>query len=125
MNCNRCGIHISESVIERRRARGNMSTTCQDCTAKKTQRIKYNGDYCEPHQGAFTEDDEPLDEYGNLIMPGARICNHKDCVRVSHCPRSTPLPLELELFDISYRTGVKLDAEAILQKMRGEQNASL
>jgi len=125
MLCNRCGIQISESVIERRRARGNMSTTCHDCTATKSQRIKYNGEYCEPHQGAFTDEDEPLDEYGNLIMPGTRVCNHRDCVRVSHCPRSDALPLELELFDISYRTGVRLDAQAILQKIRGEQNASL
>jgi hypothetical protein len=125
VNCNRCGILIAESVIERRRARGNMSTTCQDCTAKKTKRIKYNGDYCEPHHGAFTDDDEPLDDYGNRILPGPRVCNHKDCVRPSHCPRQTPLPLELELFDMSYRTGIKLDADAMLQRLERERNASV
>ena len=39
---------------------------------------------CVTHEGNYTDDDYPLDEFGNLFMPGFRTCRHRDCVNPRH-----------------------------------------
>jgi hypothetical protein len=105
MNCNRCGIEISESAVERRRARGTYDGKCSDCRITKAQyQIKYEGDICQPWRGRVDEDFNPIDEKLKLYLPGLRTCGHKDCVNRSHVIKA-PTDLELERNDISYRTG--------------------
>jgi hypothetical protein len=39
---------------------------------------------CVSHEGNYTDDDQPLDEYGNLYRPGFRTCRHSDCINPRH-----------------------------------------
>jgi hypothetical protein len=108
MNCNRCGIEISEKVVEKRQARGVFDGRCSDCRISKPQKqIKYNGTICQPWRGRVDEDLNPIDEHLRPYLPGARTCGHKDCVNRSHVIRD----YELERLDISYRTGKKTEWE--------------
>jgi hypothetical protein len=105
MNCNRCGIEISEQAVERRIARGTYNGLCSDCRITKPQyQIKYDGNICQPWRGRVDEDFNPIDEQLRLYLPGVRTCGHKDCVNRSHVIKA-PTDLELERNDISYRTG--------------------
>ena len=106
MNCNRCGIELSEQAVERRKARGTFDGKCSDCRAKPTYEIKYDGDKCRPWSGRVDEDFNPIDERLRPYLPGIRTCGHKDCVSKEHIIQ--PLTdSELERLDISYRTGKK------------------
>ncbi len=70
-----------------------MSTTIQKTKKSKvsdekaSQIVKYpNGDYCMSWLGEYDEEDHPMLR-GKLYRPGARTCNHRDCVRPSHWVR--------------------------------------
>lgn len=39
---------------------------------------------CKAWMGDFTEDDQPIDASGFAVMPGERICGHRDCVSPHH-----------------------------------------
>lgn len=39
---------------------------------------------CISHAGLFDERDNPLDDQGNLFLPGLRLCLHSDCVNPAH-----------------------------------------
>jgi hypothetical protein len=104
MNCNRCGIEISESAVERRKARGTYDGRCQDCRGHRSNEVKYDGEPCRPWRGEVDEDLNPIDKNLKLYLPGTRTCGHKDCVNKRHIISSISV-LELERNDISYRTG--------------------
>jgi hypothetical protein len=72
--------------------------------------------YCWPHKGNFDYYDNPLDEKNRPVMPGARTCNHSDCVRPEHVIPA----IEMEWWDISYRTGKKLSYQEIYKKIVSE-----
>lgn len=104
MNCIRCGIDVSESAIERRKARGIYDGRCQDCRGHRAHEVKYNGEPCRPWRGEVDEDLNPIDRHLKLYLPGVRTCGHKDCVNKNHI--IPPFDVwELERNDISYRTG--------------------
>ena len=116
MNCNRCGIEISEQAVERRMARGTYNGLCSDCRITKPQyQIKYDGNICQPWRGRVDEEFNPIDEQLRLYLPGLRTCGHKDCVNRSHVIKS-PTDLELERLDISYRTGKKTEWEDLYKE---------
>jgi hypothetical protein len=104
MNCERCGISVSEAAIERRKARGTYDGKCADCRNGQANEIKYNGTVCRPWRGEVDEDFNPIDRNLKPYLPGLRTCGHKDCVNKEHIV-SQPRELELERNDISYRTG--------------------
>lgn len=39
---------------------------------------------CISHTGLFDDRENPLDDQGNLFMPGLRLCLHSDCVNPTH-----------------------------------------
>jgi hypothetical protein len=46
--------------------------------------LQYGKLRCIPHKGALNNDLDPIDEIGMLVLPGIRVCGHKDCVNVAH-----------------------------------------
>jgi len=72
--------------------------------------------YCWPHKGNFDDHDNPLDEKLQPYMPGARTCNHSDCVFPDHVIPA----IEMEWLDISYRTGQKLTYQETYKKIVSE-----
>jgi hypothetical protein len=107
MDCERCGISVSEAAIERRKARGTYDGKCADCRNGMATEIKYNGTVCRPWRGEVDEYFNPIDKNLKLYLPGFRTCLHKDCVNKEHIiSAAQPIrELELERNDISYRTG--------------------
>jgi hypothetical protein len=76
-----------------------------------------HNDPCIPWRGEFDEDDNPI-KAGQLYLPGARVCNHKDCVQSSHINACKPWQaLEAERLDISYRTGKKLYWQSLMAQV--------
>ena len=104
MDCNRCGMELSDKVIEKRQSRGIYDGRCFDCRSNPAREIKYSGTVCRPWWGEVDEDLNPIDKNLKPYLPGLRSCGHKDCVNKAHIVRELR-PLELERNDISYRTG--------------------
>ena len=115
MNCERCGMNVSEAAIERRKARGTYDGKCADCRNGRATELKYNGQVCRPWRGEVDEDFNPIDHKLRLYLPGVRICGHKDCVNKEHIIRSD-YSLELERNDLSYRTGRRSKMEDFLKE---------
>jgi len=78
--CRHCGFVWSVAAEFKDRT----DLLCKSCRAKPQKVIQYGGLRCEPHSGAFDQDDNPIDDQGELVLPGLRICGHKDCVSVKH-----------------------------------------
>jgi hypothetical protein len=116
LNCNRCGILVSEAAIERRKARGTYDGRCSDCRSNKARELKYNGTVCRPWWGEVDEDFNPIDRNLKLYLPGIRTCGHKDCVNKDHIV-AAPSVLELERNDISYRTGRLSELQDYLREL--------
>jgi hypothetical protein len=49
---------------------------------------------CISHAGLYDDDDNPLTDSGELYLPGARLCGHRDCVNRSHIQRPDEPPKE-------------------------------
>ncbi len=110
MNCDRCGIYIDPTIIIKREARGSNNRNCSDCNAKPTKKLATK---CQPWSGELDDDWNPIDAYGRLQKPGIRTCGHKDCMNRNHI-----IPdIEVERFDISYRTGVKANWQNIMKEI--------
>ncbi len=115
MNCERCGMEVSEAAIERRKARGTYDGLCSDCRNGRATEIKYNGEPCRPWRGEVDEDWNPIDQKLRLYLPGVRTCGHKDCVNKQHVI-APHYSLELERNDLSYRTGRRSKMEDFLKE---------
>jgi hypothetical protein len=79
MNCDRCGIEVDITVIQKRQTRGSTNKNCQDCNYRK----KKESD-CKPWTGEVDDNWNPIDNYDRLYLPGLRTCGHKDCVNPKH-----------------------------------------
>jgi hypothetical protein len=117
MFCDRCGYEDTSGLLEKRVDRG-ASKTCPSCRARPTSIVKTKFGDCLPHQGEFDDDDNPLDDQGNLLMPGLRTCNASDCLNPEHI--LTVSDLEAERHDISYRTGQRLAPGEFLKRLLKE-----
>lgn len=81
--CKRCGFTEFVPADKRKRA----DSLCADCRRRPAKTINYGLDRpCKPHNGAFDYDDNPM-EFGTLLLPGNRLCKHRDCVEPSHVVR--------------------------------------
>ena len=57
---------------------------CKDCRVKPAKSIGYGlAKSCLPWSGEFDPEDNPMLN-GVLYLPGKRVCNHRDCVEISH-----------------------------------------
>lgn len=120
MNCERCGMEVSEAAVERRKARGTYDGKCSDCRNGMATEIKYNGTVCRPWRGEVDEDFNPIDRNLKLYLPGQRTCGHKDCVNKEHiitAPQKVERDVELERYDTSYRTGRLAELQDYLQEL--------
>ena len=64
--------------------RGRKDLKCISCRVKPAHTIQYGKLRCTPHQGSLDADLNPIDETGKLVLPGYRLCEHKDCVNPTH-----------------------------------------
>lgn len=80
VECRRCGFKWSVSAAHK----DDKNLLCRSCRSKPAKTIQYGGLRCEPHLGKVNDDLEPIDDNGELILPGKRICLHKDCVNPKH-----------------------------------------
>lgn len=67
---------------------------CPDCTAAPQERVEYkagNGHrwHCRPWDGDLDDQWRPVDEDGQLILPGERKCGHSDCINSEHVKAPT------------------------------------
>lgn len=115
MVCSRCGLEDLTGSLEKRVERG-ASRVCANCRARPQTKIETKYGTCIPHQGEFDEHDNPIDNYGRLILPGYRKCQASDCMNPEHIISAT----EIERHDISYRTGIKLTFTEFINKLRKE-----
>jgi hypothetical protein len=80
LTCTRCG--FTEFVPADKRKRKDQ--LCADCRRRPAKTINYGLEKsCKPHQGNFDLEDNPI-EWGDLYLPGKRVCGHRDCVETSH-----------------------------------------
>ena len=92
MVCEKCGALEDTKALQKYVARtGNV--LCESCRATRRNRIHYpNGETCLPWHGAFDDQDNPLNDVGELFLPGERTCRHKDCCEPTHIVGSPRLP---------------------------------
>jgi hypothetical protein len=77
--CVRCGWVFELEPLR------NKFELCESCRARKVQRI---GE-CLPWHGRFAADmTTPIDEGGQMVLPGVRICGSADCVQPKHIERA-------------------------------------
>lgn len=78
--CKRCGFTEFVAADKRKRA----DSLCADCRRRPARSINYGlGKPCKPWHGLFDDWDNPVLD-GHLVLPGGRVCGHRDCVEVSH-----------------------------------------
>jgi hypothetical protein len=80
VECRRCGFKWAVNAEKR----GRKDLLCISCRVKPAKTIQYGKLRCTPHQGKLDADLNPIDDEGNLIFEGERICGHKDCVNETH-----------------------------------------
>lgn len=119
MDCNRCGIQLTEAAIEKRKSRGTYDGLCFDCRSSKAIYLQYDGEICRAWHGDVDDDFNPIDKKLKLYLPGIRTCGHKDCVNKSHIipPAQEARDIELERHDISYRTGKRTEWADLLKEL--------
>lgn len=80
VECRRCGWKWVVNPAKKH----DRSLLCKSCRVKPAKVIQYGVLRCEPHVGKVNDDLDPIDDLGNLIMPGLRTCGHRDCVNPKH-----------------------------------------
>jgi len=80
VTCAKCG---STFLVNRKRKKLRMF--CESCRVRRASTIQ-NGDLkCLPWHGKFDTDMvTPVNENGEPVLPGNRICGNADCVSPSH-----------------------------------------
>ena len=76
--CVRCGFRWEITA-----KRNNLYAKCESCKTRKRERIEYDGESCLAWQGEFDRENNPMMD-GVLYLPGARLCQHRDCCNVNH-----------------------------------------
>lgn len=78
--CYRCG--FSWEVTKKR---NKDRVLCQDCRSRKSITIRNGDSVCMPWHGRFAGDMvTPIDENGEVMLPGTRICGNFDCIQPAH-----------------------------------------
>jgi hypothetical protein len=90
--CPACGVMLSASLLYKRKERGNMlEMKCRKCYGKSANyhesrvRDLETGLVCYPWRGEMDYDRMVcLNEAGEAIYLGERICGHADCINEDH-----------------------------------------
>jgi hypothetical protein len=102
MACVWCGIEIRMEVVHTRRSRNDVNPdSCRDCRDYRQRpgimRKQYKWIhpslgfiYCSLWLDELDDQWRPIDEQGQLVRPGKRICGLKDCVKPEHVIAPTP-----------------------------------
>lgn len=91
-SCPICGQKVCLNVIEKRKYRfadDPLLLHCKDCRQKPQKVCSYlhpvlGQIWCIPWQGELSEDLKPIDDNGDLVEPGDRVCGHSDCMNKKH-----------------------------------------
>jgi hypothetical protein len=79
ITCERCGFEWTVNTIR------NKTSLCSSCRARKVQTVHTSHGKCLPWHGNFDPDQiTPVDDDGQPILPGIRLCSNHDCVAPSH-----------------------------------------
>jgi hypothetical protein len=105
-SCVWCGQWITKNScmkrVERNLPDWNVCKDCRDIRKaaslgsrinKKTIHPELGVLYCAIWKYELNEDWHPIDDEGNLFMPGLRICGLKDCVNSEHVIRAKVLKM--------------------------------
>lgn len=80
IDCYKCG---KTFAVNRKRRKLRMH--CESCRVNKASTIQQGDLKCLPWHGHFASDMlTPVDENGEPVLPGERICGNVDCVSPSH-----------------------------------------
>lgn len=80
VTCVRCGM-----TFEVNRKRKKLRMFCESCRVTKATTIQNGDSKCLPWHGGFGYDMlTPIDEDGEPVLPGTRICGNIDCVQPLH-----------------------------------------
>jgi hypothetical protein len=102
--CDRCG--YSKMINPRQLYRDTDLEMCQSCKAEPARTVMKNGRSCTPHRGEVDlETMAPLDEFGNLYLPGHRICGMADCVARKHIIKP---PRKKKIQALTYKPGMAI-----------------
>lgn len=80
IECRRCGFQWAVSNEKR----GRKDLLCVSCRMKPANMLQYGKLRCIPHKGALDSELNPIDNLGQLVVPGVRVCGHRDCVNDAH-----------------------------------------
>ena len=107
VKCSWCGIAVSMTVVVKRKARNvDDPEACRDCRDNKVDIQRYKKwthktlglIICHPWSEELDDQWRPIDENGQLVRPGERICGLKDCVKPEHV--ITPKPVTVSDIDM-------------------------
>lgn len=100
--CVWCGNWISKDTYQKRLGRKlddpNVCKDCRDTRKSVSLAKRYEKNWFHPTLGRIycylwsdelDEDWQPIDDEGNLYLPGVRICGLKDCVNSNHITATT------------------------------------
>lgn len=118
--CDRCGQQINADAVAKRRSRGDNDLRCLDCRGRPLTKLPtYNGVKCKPWEGDIDLDTlAPIDEKGNLAVPGIRKCGNADCVENRHIVNT--LELVAEQFGNYHLVGWKRNYHQLLLDLTKE-----
>ena len=96
--CTRCGQSQSAEQVYKRKIRQAVNAEwCRDCRDDRTE-IRRDYKWVHPVLGRIScwlwifdlnDDWNPIDDNGELVRPGKRLCGLKDCVRLTHIIEET------------------------------------
>jgi len=79
VECTRCGYEWEVTTVRKNH------NLCASCRARKVQSVHTVKGKCIPWHGHFAPDQiTPVDDDGEIVMPGLRACGHSDCVSPNH-----------------------------------------
>jgi hypothetical protein len=80
VQCIRCGTTF---LVNRKRKKLRMH--CDSCRVTRATTIQQGDFKCLPWHGRFDNDmTTPIDDNGEQVIPGERLCGNLDCVNSSH-----------------------------------------
>jgi len=80
VDCARCGFTFAVN-----RKRKKLRMLCESCRVNKATTIQSGDLKCLPWHGKFDNDMKtPVDDNGDPVLAGRRICGNADCVSPSH-----------------------------------------
>lgn len=80
VECRRCGLRWVVTADKK----DQRDLLCKSCRQRKQKVIQYGVLRCKPWDGDLDDELRPIDDKGELYLPGKRSCEHSDCVNEKH-----------------------------------------